>query len=59
MFFCVFQVLYVVALSAVFTIGESSRYRFQIESLIWVIVAFGVLSAVRALWPIGIRGAGT
>lgn len=38
-YFCAFQILFVVLLSSAFTIGESSRYRFQIECMIWLIGA--------------------
>jgi hypothetical protein len=41
--FGLFQIAYVVLLSSVFTIGESSRYRYQIEALIWVIGATALL----------------
>jgi hypothetical protein len=45
--FCVFQVAYVVAASSMLTYLESSRYRFQIEPMIWV-VTVGCLVNVRA-----------
>lgn len=42
LYFCVFQIVFVVFLSSVFTIGESSRYRYQLEALIWLIGALSV-----------------
>lgn len=44
--FSVAQIGFVVTVSSLFTIGESSRYRFQIEALIWVL---GAACAAR-LW---------
>jgi len=42
--FCIFNVVYVVLLSSAFTIGESARYRYQIESMLWVVGAVGCVS---------------
>jgi len=39
------QMVYVVTVSSLFTIGESARYRFQIEPLIWLLVAAGTNAA--------------
>ena len=39
LFFCLFQIAFVVAASSLFTFRESARYRYQIESMIWVITA--------------------
>jgi hypothetical protein len=57
LFFCLFQIAFVVAASSLFTFRESARYRFQIESMIWLITALSVVSLGRALtgW-IGSRG---
>jgi len=46
LFFCLFQITYVVAASSLFTFRESARYRYQIESMIWVITAL----CVGSLW---------
>jgi hypothetical protein len=37
--FLVFQIVYLVATSAFFTIGESARYRYQVEAPIWLLFA--------------------
>ncbi len=39
LFLCLFQVVFVVAASCIFTFRESSRYRFQVEPMIWVMTA--------------------
>jgi hypothetical protein len=39
LFFCVFQIVYVVAASTMLTFLESARYRFQVEWAIWLITA--------------------
>jgi hypothetical protein len=44
--FCVFQIVYVVAASAMLTFLESARYRFQVEWAIWLITAV-CISRVR------------
>jgi hypothetical protein len=52
-YFGLFQIVFVVALSSAFTIGESSRYRYQIESMIWLVAAVsltGAFSRARQLW---------
>jgi hypothetical protein len=46
--FCVFNVVFVVTVSSLFTVGESSRYRYQVESLIWLLGA-AALARGRAL----------
>lgn len=40
--FLVLQIVYLVVTSALFTIGESARYRYQIEALIWLLCALAV-----------------
>jgi hypothetical protein len=42
-----FQIFYVVVTSSLFTIGESARYRFQVEALIWLLAAHAALRLVR------------
>jgi hypothetical protein len=37
---CLLNIAYVVAISSAVTFLESSRYRYQVESLIWVVTAF-------------------
>lgn len=39
LYFCLLQLVYVVAASTMLTALEEARYRFQIEPLIWVVVA--------------------
>jgi hypothetical protein len=40
--FCLFQILYVVAASSMLTFLEESRYRFQVEPLIWLVTTLCV-----------------
>jgi hypothetical protein len=47
--FALFQVGYVTATSMLFTIGESSRYRHQVEAQIWLISAVALLAGWRRL----------
>jgi hypothetical protein len=47
--FCMFQIFYVVVTSSLFTIGESARYRFQIETLIWILAAHAALRLARSV----------
>lgn len=51
--FALFQIAYVSATSMLFTIGESSRYRYQVEALIWLVA---VLALVAAWHELGLRG---
>ncbi len=47
------QVSYIVVVSSLFTIGESSRYRFQVEALIWLLVIAGARPlrlAISTVW---------
>ena len=46
LFLCLFQVIFVVAASCLFTFRESSRYRFQVEPMIWVLTA----ACAASLW---------
>ena len=49
---CLLNIGYVVAISSAFTFLESSRYRYQVESLIWLIAAFCVADLyARAIQP--------
>jgi hypothetical protein len=43
--FCLFQILYVIAASAMLTYLEESRYRFQVEPLIWLVATLSVTTA--------------
>jgi hypothetical protein len=36
--FCLLQIVYLVVTSALFSIGESARYRYQVEPQIWLLV---------------------
>jgi hypothetical protein len=47
LFLCLFQVIFVVAASCLFTFRESSRYRFQVEPMIWVLTALCAASLWR------------
>lgn len=47
--FCCFQIVYVVAVSSLFTLGECSRYRYLVEPLIWLVFAVVAAHAARAL----------
>jgi len=46
---CLLNIAYVVGISSVFTFLEESRYRYQVESLIWVTTALCVADLVRQL----------
>ncbi|MBA3270051.1 MAG: hypothetical protein H0T71_06025 [Acidobacteria bacterium] len=48
LYFCVFQIVYVVAASTMLTALESARYRFQIESMIWLMTAACIPGVGRA-----------
>jgi hypothetical protein len=41
---CLLNILYVVGISSAFTFLEESRYRYQVESLMWVTTAVYVVS---------------
>jgi hypothetical protein len=49
--FALFQILYVSSTSALFTIGESARYRYQIEAQIWLLTLAALVAAWRSLRP--------
>ncbi len=51
LFFCLFQVGFVVAASSLFTFRESARYRYQIEPMIWLMTAPCVVSLWRSVAP--------
>ena len=51
LWFCVLQIAYVVFASTVFTFHESARYRYQIESLIWLLTALAIQHTWRKLNP--------
>ncbi len=40
--FCLFQILYVIAASSMLTFLEESRYRFQVEPMIWLVTTLCV-----------------
>lgn len=44
---CVFQIVFAVGISSAFTFLESSRYRFQVEPLIWLLTALCLTSLLR------------
>lgn len=44
---CVLQVVFVVAVSSAFTFLESSRYRYQVEPLIWLMTAVCLAHTMR------------
>lgn len=46
--FALFQIAYVTGTSMLFTIGESSRYRYQIEAQIWLLSAFALVGSFSA-----------
>jgi hypothetical protein len=45
--FCLFQILFVVSASSLFTAGETARYRYSIEPCIWVVVAVALRAPHR------------
>jgi hypothetical protein len=49
--YCTFQIVFVIAVSSMATFLESSRYRFQIEPFIWMLVALLVMSVLPRGWP--------
>ncbi len=52
--FAIVQVLFVATVSSLFTIGESSRYRYQVEPLVWLLV-IACVPALRAGLQLGWR----
>ncbi len=55
--YCGFQIVYVVVISSLFTIGESARYRFQIEAPIWFLSAHAALRLARSVSSLRARRA--
>jgi SAM-dependent methyltransferase len=51
LFWCLFQILFVVAASSLFTFRESARYRFQIEWMIWLLTTL----CLTTLWRSRVR----
>lgn len=49
LFFCLFQVGFVVAASSLFTFRESARYRYQVESMMWLMTTLCVVNIWRLL----------
>jgi len=47
--FAVMQILYVVSVSALFSYGESARYRYMVEPFIWLVVASSLSRGARFL----------
>jgi hypothetical protein len=45
--YSVFQIVFIVLTSSLFTIGESARYRVEIEALVWCLTAYAVLVLAR------------
>jgi hypothetical protein len=41
---CMIQIAFVVGLGSLVTRGEASRYRYEVEALIWLLVALGALA---------------
>ena len=46
---CLFDIAFVVSVSSVFTFFESSRYRYQVESLIWLTTALCVVDLGKSI----------
>jgi hypothetical protein len=53
--FCLFQILFVVSASSLFTAWESARYRYSVEACIWVVVAVALRAALPRLKGWGSR----
>ena len=49
--FCIFQIVFVVAVSSMATYLESSRYRFQVEPFIWILSALTLVSLTHGRLP--------
>jgi hypothetical protein len=47
--FCVFQIVFVAAVSSMATFLESSRYRFQVEPFIWILSALALVNLAPQL----------
>jgi hypothetical protein len=48
--FCLFQILYVIAASSMLTFLEESRYRFQVEPMIWLVTTLCVTTVYGHLF---------
>ena len=46
-YFCLFQIAFVVATSSAFSAIESARYRYAAEPMIWLVIAFSVVAIFR------------
>ena len=46
LFACLFQIAFVLASSILFTFGDMSRYRYEIESLIWLVGALAIADLI-------------
>jgi hypothetical protein len=42
LYFCVFQIAFVVAASSLLSFGETARYRYGVESMIWLVAALSL-----------------
>jgi hypothetical protein len=49
LFACLFQIVFVLASSILFTFGDMSRYRYEIEALVWLVAALAIADVV-ARW---------
>ena len=47
LFFCLFQIGFVVAASSLFTFRESARYRYQVEAMMWLVATLCLVSLWR------------
>lgn len=42
LFFCLIHILFIVSVTALFSFGDTARYRFEIESMIWLVIALSL-----------------
>jgi hypothetical protein len=49
LFCAILQIAFVTATSILFTFGEVSRYRYEVEALIWVVTAIAVRDLVAGI----------
>ena len=49
LYFCLFHIGFVVAASSLFTFRESARYRYQVESMMWLMTTLCVVDCWRVL----------
>jgi hypothetical protein len=52
---CLFQIAFVLASSILFTFGDMPRYRYEIESLIWLVAALAVADLVARMQRVRAR----